>query len=42
MVEGGATVIVSIEDRPWGKRQGRIRDPFGHLWLISQDLSPAP
>jgi uncharacterized glyoxalase superfamily protein PhnB len=42
MVEGGATVIVSIEDRAWGKRQGRIRDPFGHLWLISQDLSPAP
>ena len=38
MVEGGATVIVSIEDRPWGRREGRIRDPFGHLWLISQDL----
>jgi uncharacterized glyoxalase superfamily protein PhnB len=42
MVEGGATVIVSIEDRPWGRREGRIRDPFGHLWLVSQDLSPAP
>ena len=41
MVEGGATVIVSIEDRPWGKREGRIRDPFGHLWVISQDLTPA-
>ena len=41
MVEGGATVSVSIEDRPWGKREGRIRDPFGHLWVISQDLTPA-
>lgn len=40
MVEGGATVIVTIEDRPWGKREGRIRDPFGHLWVISQDTSP--
>lgn len=42
MIEGGATVIVSIEDRPWGKREGRIRDPFGHLWVISQVLTPAP
>ena len=41
MVEGGGTVIVSIEDRPWGKREGRIRDPFGHLWVNSQDLTPA-
>lgn len=42
MVEGGATVLVSIEDRPWGKREGRIQDPFGHLWLISQDLVLTP
>jgi uncharacterized glyoxalase superfamily protein PhnB len=21
-----------------GKRQGRLRDPFGHLWIISQEL----
>jgi len=41
MVEGGGTVIVSIEDRPWGKREGRVRDPFGHLWVISQDMSSA-
>jgi len=42
MVDGGATVLVSIEDRPWGKREGRIRDPFGHLWVLSQDIFPAP
>ena len=41
MVDGGGTVIISIEDRPWGKRQGRIRDPFGHQWVISQDIPPA-
>lgn len=41
MVEGGGTVVVSIEDRAWGRREGRIRDPFGHLWLVSQDLAPA-
>ena len=42
MVTDCATVIVPIEDRPWGKREGRIQDPFGHLWLLSQDLPPAP
>jgi uncharacterized glyoxalase superfamily protein PhnB len=42
MVKGGGTVIVAIEDRFWGKREGRIRDPFGHLWVVSQDLSPTP
>jgi PhnB protein len=37
MVAAGGTVIVPIEDRPYGKREGRIRDPFGHLWIVSQD-----
>lgn len=40
MVTGGGTVVVPIEDRPYGKREGRVRDPFGHLWVISQDLIP--
>jgi uncharacterized glyoxalase superfamily protein PhnB len=35
MVDGGGEVIVPIEDRPYGKREGRIRDPFGHLWIIT-------
>jgi uncharacterized glyoxalase superfamily protein PhnB len=39
MVQGGATVVVPIEDRAWGKREGRLRDPFGHLWVISQDIA---
>lgn len=38
MVEGGGQVIIPIEDRPYGKREGRLRDPFGHLWVISQQL----
>ena len=42
MVDGGATVIVPIEDRPYGKREGRVRDPFGHLWVVSQDLPAGP
>lgn len=41
MTADGATVVVPIEDRPYGKREGRIRDPFGHLWVVSQDLAGA-
>jgi PhnB protein len=38
MEKAGATVIYPIADQFYGKRQGRLRDPFGHLWIISQDL----
>jgi PhnB protein len=40
MIDRGATVLVPIEDRPYGKREGRLRDPFGHLWIISGDPRP--
>ena len=43
MESGGAEVIIPIEARYYGPREGRLRDPFGHLWIISQeveDLSP--
>jgi PhnB protein len=39
MVEGGGQVIIPIEDRPYGKREGRVQDPFGHLWVVSQTLT---
>jgi len=38
MVEGGADVLIPIDDRFYGAREGRLRDPFGHLWIISQKL----
>ena len=38
MVDRGAVVIVPIADRPYGKREGRVRDPFGHLWVLSRPL----
>jgi PhnB protein len=38
MTAAGASVVVPIEDRDYGRREGRIRDPFGHLWVISQPL----
>jgi PhnB protein len=36
VVEHGGTVIIPIEDRVYGKREGRVRDPFGHLWILSR------
>lgn len=38
LVEAGASVIFPLGDTDYGMRQGRVADPFGHLWIISQDL----
>lgn len=38
MVEHGAAVVIPIEDRFYGYREGRIRDPFGHLWILSKEI----
>lgn len=38
MLEHGATVVIGIDDRYYGRREGRIQDPSGHLWIISQPL----
>lgn len=39
MVAAGAEIIVPIEDRPYGRCEGRVRDPFGHLWIPTHDLT---
>lgn len=33
-VERGAEEIFPVADRPYGSRQGRFRDPFGHQWIV--------
>ncbi|WKG07118.1 VOC family protein [Nocardia sp. PE-7] len=38
MVRYGAELVIPVENRPYGKRQGRVQDPFGHLWVISGEL----
>ncbi|OYN99331.1 putative glyoxalase superfamily protein PhnB [Propionibacteriaceae bacterium ES.041] len=38
MVTGGAEIVIPIEDRPYGRREGRVRDPFGHLWVLGTEL----
>ncbi len=37
----GATVVFPIADQPYGLRQGRVEDPYGHHWLIGKPLTPA-
>ena len=37
-VAAGATVVFPIADQPYGMRQGRVADPFGHHWLIGRPL----
>jgi len=35
----GAKEVFPIEDQPYGMRQGRIEDPYGHHWLIGKRLA---
>lgn len=37
-VAEGATEVFPIADQPYGLRQGRFADPFGHHWLIGRPL----
>ena len=42
-VAAGAEVIYPLADQFYGERGGRLRDPFGQQWMLSQhteDLSP--
>lgn len=34
MVTAGGEVVFEVADQPYGARQGRVRDPFGHEWII--------
>lgn len=38
----GATVVQPLADMFWGDRHGRVSDPFGHQWNISQHLRDVP
>ena len=32
----GAKVLIPVDDQFYGYRAGRIEDPFGHIWIVSQ------
>jgi uncharacterized glyoxalase superfamily protein PhnB len=39
-VEAGATVLRPPTDEGHGERQAKLRDPFGHEWLLGHQLQP--
>jgi len=40
-IAAGATEVFPIADQPYGLRQGRVADPYGHHWLIGRPLADA-
>jgi PhnB protein len=41
-IEHGATLVSAVGDRPYGDRQGGVRDAHGNLWWISQRIVEEP
>jgi len=42
-VGAGAEVVIPLTNQFYGHRDGRVRDPFGHEWLLSkqfEEISP--
>ena len=37
-IAAGATLVNPATDYEYGYRQGEVRDPFGHLWLIQKKI----
>lgn len=37
-VAAGATVVFEVADQDYGAREGRVRDPFGHEWIIGTPI----
>jgi len=37
-IAAGATEVFRMADQPYGMRQGRVQDPYGHHWLIGKHL----
>jgi PhnB protein len=38
-VEAGGSEITPVTDYEHGMRQGVMRDPFGHFWLIERKIN---
>ncbi len=37
----GGTSVFPVADQPYGARGGRVRDPFGHEWLLQTPMKDA-
>jgi PhnB protein len=41
-LEHGGTSVFPVADQAYGARGGRVRDPFGHEWLLQTPLADTP
>ena len=41
-IEQGAEEVFPLADQFYGDRAGRVRDPFGHHWIIATRLREVP
>lgn len=43
-LDAGAKSVYSVEDQPWGDRQGCVKDEFGNVWYIAtaRGWTPGP
>lgn len=37
-VAAGATLTMAPQDAFYGERSGKVRDPYGHVWLIGHEI----
>jgi uncharacterized glyoxalase superfamily protein PhnB len=37
-VEAGAIIVMKPKDQFYGERTARLRDPFGHEWLLGHQI----
>ena len=41
-LEAGAEAVYPLADQFYGDRAGRVRDPFGHHWIIATRIREVP
>lgn len=41
-IEAGAEEVFPLADQFYGDRAGRVRDPFGHHWIIATRIREVP
>jgi PhnB protein len=37
-LDAGATLVRAAKDEFYGERSGKVRDPFGHEWMLGQHI----
>ena len=39
LVAQGGKILIPVDDRFYGYREGRVADPFGHAWIVSRKIA---